>query len=85
MLEEKKVVSWSLATLFLALMIVYTLMYMKKVEVFISPSPEEDMVETPVNATVHHSDTNDITTVNNGENTANSDVAVVNMHNEPTS
>ncbi|MDR2190215.1 MAG: hypothetical protein LBP53_03325 [Candidatus Peribacteria bacterium] len=37
MREEKKIVSWSLVILFLALTIVYSLAYMKKAELFTAP------------------------------------------------
>jgi preprotein translocase subunit SecG len=49
-MQEKKIVTWCLVVLFVALMIVYTLMYMRNVEIFTAPvasqtPPTSDLVQ----------------------------------------
>lgn len=77
MKEEKKIVTWSLISLFLSLTIVYSLVYLRKTEVFTSLEPiqEEvlpsvDTVKEKIEVIEEKSDTSGAFIVNMGtENT----------------
>jgi len=83
-MEEKKIVTWALIVLFLSLTMVYSLVYMKKTEVFTSSPPSQREVVEQVEPFTPSDVTTYIKEEKKEEKSDATDVLIVDMRNGGT-